>query len=152
VTGTSVTAADRHTEERTAGIVSRGVAAVIDFLVVGTVLTALYLGLVLGKLMFYSTAFSFPSFSIVFSSTLAFAVSVIYLVGCWTVSGCTVGAVVMGLRVVGRRSLRLHPAVALLRAVTCVVFPIGLLWVAVDRHRRSLQDILCRSTVVYARP
>jgi uncharacterized RDD family membrane protein YckC len=147
-----VTEADRQTEEGAAGIVSRGVAAVIDFVVVGMALTALYLGLVLGKLMFYSTAFSFPSLNVVFSSTFAFGVSVIYLVGCWTVSGCTVGAVVMGLRVVGRRSVRLRPAVALLRAVTCVVFPIGLLWVAVDRQRRSLHDILCRSMVVYVRP
>jgi hypothetical protein len=47
--------------------VSRGVAAVIDFLVVGVILAALYLGVVLTTLMFHSTAFSFPSLSIVFS-------------------------------------------------------------------------------------
>ena len=147
-----MTAAGQRTDERTAGIVSRGIAAVVDFLVVGAILLALYVGLVLTKLMFYSTAFSFPSFSVVFSGTAGFVVSVLYLLPCWTVSGCTVGAVVMGLRVVGRGSPRLHPVLALLRAVTCVVFPVGLLWVAVDRHRRSLQDILCRSRVVYARP
>jgi uncharacterized RDD family membrane protein YckC len=58
----------------------------------------------------------------------------------------------MGLRVVGRRSRRLGPVVALLRAVACVVFPIGLLWVAVDKQRRSLQDLLFGSRVIYARP
>jgi uncharacterized RDD family membrane protein YckC len=58
----------------------------------------------------------------------------------------------MGLRVVGRRKPRLGPFVALLRAVTCVVFPIGLLWVVVDRRRRSVQDIVFGSKVVYARP
>jgi uncharacterized RDD family membrane protein YckC len=42
--------------------------------------------------------------------------------------------------------------VALLRAVACVVFPIGLLWVAVDKERRSLQDLLFGSRVIYARP
>jgi uncharacterized RDD family membrane protein YckC len=136
----------------TAGIVSRGVAAVIDFVVVGVILAALYLGLVLIKLMFRSTAFSFPSLSIVFSSAVAFVVAVLYLVSCWSVSGCTAGAVVMGLRVVGRRSPRLPPAVALLRAIACVVFPIGLLWVAVDAQRRSLQDLLFGSRVIYARP
>ena len=136
----------------TAGIVSRGVAAVIDFLVVGAILAALYLGVVLTTLMFHSTAFSFPSLSIVFSSAFAFVVAVLYLVSCWSVSGCTAGAVVMGLRVVGRRSRRLGPVVALLRAVACVVFPIGLLWVAVDKQRRSLQDLLFGSRVIYARP
>jgi uncharacterized RDD family membrane protein YckC len=136
----------------TAGIVSRGVAAVIDFLVVGAILAALYLGLVLTMLMFHSTAFSFPALGVVFSGAVAFVVAVLYLVSCWSVSGCTAGAVVMGLRVVGRRSPRLGPVIALLRAVACVVFPIGLLWVAVDAQRRSLQDLLFGSRVIYARP
>ena len=131
---------------------SRGLAAVIDFVVVGVVLAALYLGLVLTSLMFHSTAFSFPSLGVVFSSAVAFVVAVLYLVSCWSVSGCTTGAVVMGLRVVGRSSTRLRPVVALLRAVACVLFPIGLLWVAVDRQRRSLQDLLFGSRVIYARP
>ncbi|MDT5092601.1 MAG: hypothetical protein QOH60_1964 [Mycobacterium sp.] len=139
-------------EERAAGIVSRGVAAVIDFLTVGAILAALYVGVVLTRLILHSTAFTFPSLDFVFSTTIAFVVSVLYLVACWSVSGCTVGAVVMGLRVVGRRKPRLGPFVALLRAVTCVVFPIGLLWVVVDRRRRSVQDIVFGSKVVYARP
>jgi hypothetical protein len=33
--------------------------------------------------------------------------------------------------------------------VLCVVFPIGLLWVAVSQDNRSAQDILLRTTVVY---
>ena len=151
-----MTAAGPPTEQRcagrSAGIVSRGVAAVIDFLVVGAILAALYLSVVLTKLVFYSTAFSFPSPGVVFSSAVAFVVAVLYLVSCWSVSGCTAGAVVMGLRVVGRRSSRLRPVIALLRAVACVVFPVGLLWVAVDRQRRSLQDLLFGSRVIYARP
>lgn len=137
---------------RTAGIVSRGVAAVVDFLVVGIVLAALYLGLVLTTLIVHSTTFRFPSLNIVFSSAVAFVVSVLYLVGCWSVSGCTAGAALMGLRVIGRRANRLTFVVALLRAVTCMLFPFGLLWVAVDRQRRSLQDIVFGSRVVYARP
>jgi uncharacterized RDD family membrane protein YckC len=140
------------TKPRSAGIVSRGVAAVIDFVVVGLLLAALYLGLVLTQLMMHSTNFSFPSLNGVFSSVVAFAVSVLYLVGCWTVSGCTAGGVVMGLRVVSLRDERLNAFVALLRAITCVLFPVGLLWVAVDRRRRSVQDVVFRSRVVYARP
>jgi uncharacterized RDD family membrane protein YckC len=138
-------------DARPAGIVSRAVAAVIDLVVVGIVLSALYVGLILTRLMFGPTTFSLPTLSAVFSSVVMFAVSVLYLAGCWAVSGCTVGAVVMGLRVVGRRSERLGPVVALLRAVAYVLFPVGLLWVVVDARRRSLQDIVLGSRVVYAR-
>ena len=136
---------------RSAGIVSRGVAAVIDLAVVGIVLSALYVGLILTRLMFGPTTFNLPTLSAVFSSLAMFTVSVLYLAGCWAVSGCTAGAVVMGLRVVGRRSERLRPLVALLRAVAYVLFPIGLLWVVVDARRRSLQDIVLGTRVVYAR-
>jgi uncharacterized RDD family membrane protein YckC len=74
---------------------------------------------------------------------------VLYLAGCWAVSGCTAGAVLMGLRVTGRTSERLSIVRALLRAVACVAVPIGLLWVAVDKRRRSLQDVIFGSRVVY---
>ena len=70
------------TEPETAGIVSRGVAAVIDLVVVGAVIGLLYLGLVLSRLLFN---------------------------------------------------------------------PTGLLSVAVDRRRRSVQDILLGTRVVYVR-
>jgi uncharacterized RDD family membrane protein YckC len=127
------------------------VAAVIDLAVVGIVLSALYVGLILTRLMFGPTTFSLPTLSAIFSSLVMFVVSILYLAGCWAVSGCTAGAVVMGLRVVSRRSERLGPVVALLRAVAYVLFPVGLLWVAVDARRRSLQDIVLGTRVVYAR-
>jgi uncharacterized RDD family membrane protein YckC len=62
------------------------------------------------------------------------------------------GCGAMGLRVVGRRSQRVSLPVGLLRAIGCVLFPIGLLWVVIDRQRRSLQDIVFRTRVVYSRP
>jgi uncharacterized RDD family membrane protein YckC len=139
-------------DERAAGIVTRGLAAVIDLVVVLLIMSALYIGLILVKLVYSPVAFSLPALNVVFSTLVTFAVAVVYLTGCWAVSGCTVGAVMMGLRVVGRHSHRMRPLVALLRAVSCVVFPIGLVWVAIDRQRRSLQDIVFRSRVVYSRP
>ena len=138
--------------ERAAGIVTRGLAAVIDLGVVLLILSALYVGLILAMLVFSPTAFTLPSLNVVFSTLVTFVVAVAYLTGCWAVSGCTAGAVTMGLRVVGRQSPRVRPLVALLRAITCVVFPIGLVWVAVDRRRRSLQDIVFRTRVIYSRP
>ena len=80
---------------------------------------------------------------------MTFLVAVLYLTACWTVSGSTAGAVAMGLRVVGRRSQRVSLLVGLLRAICCVLFPIGLLWVVIDWQRRSLQDIVFRTRVVY---
>jgi len=136
---------------RPAGIVSRGVAAVIDLVVVGIVLGALYVGLVLLRLMFNPSTFSFPTLNVVFSTAVMFAVAVFYLTVCWAVSGCSAGAAVMGLRVTGRRGARIAPVIAVLRATACVLFPVGLLWVAVDTRRRSLQDIVFGSRVGYVK-
>jgi uncharacterized RDD family membrane protein YckC len=134
---------------RNAGIVSRGVAAVVDLGVVLVIIGLLYVGLVLTSLALNPSAFRFPHIGVLFSTTVTFGISVLYLAGCWAISGCTAGAVVMGLRVTGRRGQRLPAALALLRAVACVVFPVGLGWVAVDARRRSLQDLLLGSRVVY---
>jgi uncharacterized RDD family membrane protein YckC len=139
-------------QARAAGIVSRGIAAVIDLIIVLLIMGALYAGLVLAQLVFSPAAFRLPSLNAVFSTLITFAVAVLYLTSCWVVSGCTAGAVTMGLRVIGRRSGRVAPVVALLRAIAYVLFPVGLLWVAVDRNRRSLQDIVFRTRVVYNRP
>jgi uncharacterized RDD family membrane protein YckC len=134
---------------RNAGIVSRCVAAVIDLGVVLVIIGAIYVGLILTRLAVNPSAFQLPAIGVLFSTTVTFSISVLYLAGCWAVSGCTVGAVVMGLRVRGRKSERLPGVVALLRAIACVVFPVGLAWVVVDAQRRSLQDLLFRSRVVY---
>lgn len=139
-------------DSRTAGIVSRGVAAVIDLCVVTVLLAFLYVGLLLVRLALHPGSFRFPALDLVFSTAVAFGTAIMYLTGCWAVSGCTAGAVVMGLQVLSRRGTRVRPVVALLRAVAYVVFPVGLAWVAVDRQRRSLQDIVLGSRVVYVRP
>jgi uncharacterized RDD family membrane protein YckC len=139
-------------DARPAGIVSRALAAVIDLIVVLLVISVIYVGMILARLVYSPTAFRLPDVNAVFSTLVTFAVAVLYLTACWAVSGRTVGHVTMGLRVVGRRSLRVQPLVALLRAVTCVLFPIGLAWVALDHGRRSLQDIVFRTRVIYVRP
>lgn len=136
---------------RTAGIISRGVAALIDLIVVGIVIGMLYLGLLLSRLIFNPTAFQLPAVDALWSTTAVLVVSALYLAGAWAVSGCTVGAVTMGLRVVGRRSDRIPLAVAAIRAVACVLFPVGLLLVAVDKRRRSVQDVVLGTRVVYVR-
>ncbi|WP_319429211.1 RDD family protein [Mycobacterium sp. RTGN5] len=135
-----------------AGIVSRGLAAVVDILVVLVTMGALYVGLALTTLIANPASFRFPAPNLIFSTTVTLAVSVLYLTGCWTVSGRTVGTVLLGVRVVDRHAKPLRIAVAALRALACVLFPVGLLWVAVDRQRRSAQDIVLGSRVIYDRP
>ena len=75
--------------ERAAGIITRGLAAVIDLLVVLLIMSALYGGLILVRLVFSPAAFSLPALNAVFSTLVTFVVAVLYLTGCWTVSGST---------------------------------------------------------------
>ena len=79
----------------------------------------------------------------------ALLVLVVYLTVAWATSGRTYGDHVMGLRVVSRDGGPVGPLRAGLRALTYVVFPLGLLWCAGGRSRRSVQDILVRTAVVY---
>ena len=73
----------------------------------------------------------------------------IYLAFAWWIGGRTLGDRVMGLQVVTSRGGRLRFPRSLVRALLCAVFPVGLLWCAVDPARRSLQDIVLRTSVVY---
>ena len=135
-----------------AGIVSRGLAALVDMLVVIVTMGLLYLGLALTTLLVNPTSFRFPAPNLIFSTAVTAVVSALYLTACWTLSGRTLGAILLGIRVTARSAERLGVAVAIVRAVACVLFPIGLGWVAVDRQRRSIQDIVLGSRVIYDRP
>ena len=73
----------------------------------------------------------------------------IYLWFGWATTGRTVGKQVMGLRVVNHRGELMRPGWALLRALACVVFPVGLLWSLISRQNRSLQDVVLRTSVIY---
>ena len=117
---------------------------------VAAILGAMYLGVFLLSLMFNASIFSTPSPNIVFSALVTYSVAVFYLTGCWVVSGRTVGSVAMGLEVVSRNGSRIGLSSSFLRALFCAFFPIGLAWVAIDRRRRSVQDIVLRSRVIYA--
>jgi uncharacterized RDD family membrane protein YckC len=132
-----------------AGLVSRCIANVIDGLVVGAVLVAGYVGL--NGLLFVTDpqGFSFIDPTLGWVAFWAVDVTVLYFAGAWMSTGRTYGCHVMGLRVVGRRGGRVRPSVALLRALFCVGFPVGLLWCAVSPNERSVQDVALRTSVVY---
>ncbi|MEW1953861.1 RDD family protein [Terrabacter sp. NPDC080008] len=139
----------RPYQGRHAGLVTRLIAAALDLVVVAAVLAAAYAGWCGFLLLLDPRGFSFPEVGVVFSLLSAFVVSVGYLTVAWSLSGRSYGDLVMGLRVVGPGGRRLHVVSAFLRAVACVVLPIGLLWIGVSRQKRSLQDVVLRTSVVY---
>jgi uncharacterized RDD family membrane protein YckC len=132
-----------------AGVVTRTVAACVDAAVVGVVVLAGWVGVNGLKFVLNPRTFSFGSTSLLLSLTAAFVVLVTYLTAGWAFTGRTYGDHVMGLRVVSSSGRRLDPVRALLRALFCAFFPIGLYWCAASRSNRSVQDIVLRSSVIY---
>jgi uncharacterized RDD family membrane protein YckC len=139
----------RPYQGRRAGFVTRAVAATIDGIVVGTALLVGYLTFSGLLFLLHPRGFGFPEVGLFFSLFSAFVTLVVYLTVSWWLSGRSYGCLVMGLRVLGPRQRALRLPLALLRAVSCAVFPIGLVWVAVSRDNRSVQDTVLRTSVVY---
>jgi uncharacterized RDD family membrane protein YckC len=140
-----------------AGFVSRAVAAGID--------VALIVLVVLGTMaVLWVLSFIFDPSSGNITITVAsegrvppavwmvlygYVLNVIYWTVFWATSGRTVGNLVMGLRVINRRGEHPRWWGALLRAMFCTVFPIGLLWVIISGANRSVQDVVLRTSVIY---
>lgn len=139
----------RPYQGRRAGLVTRMVAAAIDgvvvilFLLVGYAATSVFLFLLDPR------GFTFPSVGLLFSMASAFVVLVVYETLAWWLTGRTYGGLVMGLRVVSFRGRRLRLAGAFARAMFSAGFPIGILWVAISRENRSVQDVVLRTSVIY---
>lgn len=140
----------RPHQGRPAGLVTRLLAAAIDLV---TVLTVVAGGLLLvngAALAIRPLSFEPVLVPLPVTLLLGFVVAVVYLTLSWASTGRTAGAAVLGVRVVDARThARLPAARALVRAVCCTVFPVGLLWSAAGPDRRSLQDRLAGSVVVY---
>ncbi len=133
-----------------AGLVSRISANAIDLVVVVVLLVGAYLGICGFLFLRRGADFSFPTVTYAEAYWAGFAMLIVYFAVSWATSGRTVGDRIMGLRVRRRGSdEELHGFRALVRALLCAMFPFLLLWVAIDRRRRSVQDILVSSVVVY---
>jgi uncharacterized RDD family membrane protein YckC len=146
---TAVPKAARAFQTRPAGVVSRLLAAVVNLGVVVVLGGATYLGAA-GLLFLWSPRHAhLPHVARPTIVVVAGVLLVLYLSAAWTTSGRTYGDQLLGLRVVGPQHRRMHLARALLRALICTVFPAGLLWAAVSPTRRSVADVLLKTSVVY---
>jgi uncharacterized RDD family membrane protein YckC len=96
--------------------------------------------------------YTFPSWPFLYFLVIGFFYLVVYLWIAFATNGRTLGAGVMGVRVVGRKGRKMRWIPALLRAGFCAVFPVGLFWCAVSRENRSVQDIVLRTSVIHDWP
>jgi Zn-dependent protease with chaperone function/uncharacterized RDD family membrane protein YckC len=137
---------------RRAGLVTRVLANVLDVVVVLLLLAGGYAAVAAGRFLINPPAFRFPApgFGLVLIAGLA--LQAVYFTASWRVTGRTYGDAVLGLRVVNFRGERMHWAGAAVRALFCVVFPIGLLWVLLSPRNRSVQDAVLRTSVIYDWP
>jgi len=134
---------------RRAGVVTRVAAAAIDLAVILVGLAAGYAAVAGVVFVLNPRSFSWPT-GLGWSLPVAVVVlATPYLAVCWSACGRTVGDLFLGLRVCVRDGQLLHPGRAVVRALGYLIFPAGLFWVPFDASRRSLQDVLFATMVVY---
>jgi len=145
-----------------AGLVSRAVAAIIDVVLIFAAVLATIAALWMLSFIIDPTNTGNLTASVeaaadrqtrippaVAMVAYGYVLNVLYWTAFWALSGRTVGNLVMGLRVVNRKGA--HPGwfLSLARALFCTIFPIGLIWVALSRRNKSVQDVVLRTNVIY---
>lgn len=139
----------RHLQGQRAGAASRALAFGADI----GIGFAIYLGLVAGVSLLWDVLFSsrldVPNPPGWLNAIGIYWVLVIYLAIGWGSTGRSIGKQLLGLRVVRNDATPLRPLQAVLRAMFCAAFYPGLVLAALDRRNRSLQDVVCRTVVVY---
>jgi uncharacterized RDD family membrane protein YckC len=139
----------RSYQGASAGVVTRLAAGTVDVVLVALALVGSYAAWAALRFVLEPRDFRMPAPSLLWFVILCFTYVVTYLTVTWWIAGRSIGDHVWGIRVTTRDGGKLGLVRALARAVTCAVFPVGLLWCAVDRDRRSLHDLVLRTSVVY---
>jgi len=132
-----------------AGIVSRALAFAADLGIAFVLATGLFAGVSLLWDLFFSDDLGVPRPAGGVSATVIFVILVLTLGLGWGSTGRSIGKQLVGLRVVRADAAPLEPGQAYLRAILCALVPIGLLLALFDRRNRSVQDVLCKTVVVY---
>jgi uncharacterized RDD family membrane protein YckC len=150
--GTSARAFPAGAAERQglcAGVVSRISAMVVDAAVAAFLVGGIYLAWAALRFMRNAARFSWPTVGFLELLAVAAIVVVLSLTIQWSATGRSAGGRFMGLRVVGRDGELIHVPRAFLRAIACVVVPLGLLWSAFSSRNASVQDLLFGTRVIY---
>ena len=142
-----------HSPPGHAGVVTRLLAAAVDTAAVVVLAALLDLGAAGARFLWSPVNFRWPQPTTVVVVAVLLTVAVVYLAAGWALAGRTYGAKLMGLRVLSSRHELLGWTRSVVRALVCVLWPVGLLWCGVSRTRRSVADLVVRTVVVYdARP
>lgn len=142
---------EQDPEGDTAGVVSRCLAALVDAIVVAAIGLAALLAFGGLRFLVAGPPLRLPDLSAWLTGVVGWAIAVLYLTVSWATTGGTIGDWLLGLRVTGRAGRLLHVPRALLRAVLCIAFPVGLFWVPLSRRHASIQDVVMASAVRYHR-
>jgi uncharacterized RDD family membrane protein YckC len=132
-----------------AGMVTRSLANSVDVLVVGLIVAAGYVAVAATRFLLGPATFRFPAPEATTLLLVGLFIQAVYFAITWAVVGGTYGDRLLGLRVTDDRGKRLGWGRCAVRAIACVIFPIGLVWVLVSPANRSLQDAVLRTSVVY---
>ena len=132
-----------------AGVVTRTTVMVIDAAVAAAAVGVAYLVWAVVRFMRHPARFAWPQLSFRMVVVLWYALCLIYLTVTWSTTGRSVGKRFLGLRVVNRTGRVPAFGLALVRALTCVFFPMLLFWSAISRENRSVQDLVLRTSVIY---
>jgi len=138
----------REFQGERAGFATRFLASVIDVALVALLMMGIWLTIEILQLIFTPGVNVEPPRA----ATLVvwgYFITTLYWMVSWATSGRSIGAWVMGVRVVNRKSERVHWPIALARAAFSVGFPIGLAWAIVSKRNRSVQDVVLRTIVIY---
>jgi uncharacterized RDD family membrane protein YckC len=133
-----------------AGVVSRLAAVAVDLLAV----VAIWIGLLVvaaGVRALFTSRFDLTLPPSPWGRVIVILLLVAYLAYGWSLNGRTPGMGLFGLRVVRQAGGGLGLPQAIARALAYLVFPAGILWVALSSRNASLQDLVVRTAVVYDR-
>jgi len=132
-----------------AGIASRALAFAADLGIAFVLSTLLFAGASLLWDLFFSDNLAVPRPASGVSAGTIFVILVLTLGLGWGSTGRSIGNQIVGLRVVRADAAPLQPGQAYLRAFLSALLPVGLLLALVDRRNRSVQDVWCKTVVVY---
>lgn len=154
-----------------AGVASRGLAFVVDLLLIAVIialfvfLTRLTLRLMGISVENCPALVRIEDFSDIIDNlcrmirgtltVVSLSIAPAYLLTFWLLGGQTIGMMVAGVRVVRTNGRALRPRHAFLRLVglagSLLALGIGLLWAIIDRNRQGWHDRLSGTTVIYWR-